>query len=214
MAGLRPTGSGYPEERGRKTTRMSFEIKWKPIEGFEQQYMVSNTGDIYSIRKKRILTPKITRSGYCRVGLSVNGKVSFMAVHRLVAKAFVPNIQEKPTVNHKNENKLDNRAENLEWMTNKEQNTYGTRIERAKAHTDYKARRIDYALVASKHNYHELNKNMQIPVIQMNMFGKQITYFNGISEASKKTGINAGHICECAKGKRKHAGGYKWKYAS
>ena len=186
--------------------------EWKPVEGFEGLYLVSNLGKIYSIRNKTMLKPLVTRAGYNRVHLSVDGKVSSLTVHRIVAKAFVPNPEGKPTVNHKNEIKADNRAENLEWMTNKEQNIYGTRIDRAREHTDYKSRNIDYASVASKHDYKRMGLQFSKSVYQMDLSGNILFKHSGITAASKKTGINAGKICECAQGKRKAAGGFVWQY--
>ncbi|MCD8094546.1 MAG: HNH endonuclease [Ruminococcus sp.] len=78
----------------------------------------------------------------------MNGYRRECSVHRLVALAFIPNPENKPTVNHLNEDKKDNRVENLECATNAEQNVHGTRIECVIAHTDCKNRAIDYAAVA------------------------------------------------------------------
>lgn len=189
------------------------EERWKPIKGYEGTYFVSNHGNVYSLRSAKLLTPIKTRAGYLRVHLSVNGNCKSYVIHRLVALAFIPNPLNKPTVNHKNEQKTDNRVENLEWATNLEQNIYGTRIERVKAHTDYKNRGIDYATVASKHDYKNLNRNQMKPVLQFDKNGFFINRFDGLSEAARSLGISAGHLCSCLKGRRKSCGGYRWKYA-
>lgn len=109
---------------------------WKDIEGFAP-YQVSNLGrvrnaDYWGTKKIRMLTPTPQTSGYLSVTMRHDGKRYSRTVHRLVAQAFVPNPDNKPCVNHRNECKLDNRAENLEWMTSAENNRYGTHIERAK----------------------------------------------------------------------------------
>ena len=95
--------------------------QWKTIQGYEGLYSVSNRGRVYSYRSKRCLKPAHTKAGYHCVHLADKGKVSVMFIHRLVALAFIPNPQDKPTVNHINEIKTDNRVENLEWATNHEQ---------------------------------------------------------------------------------------------
>lgn len=103
---------------------MSQEI-WKDIQGYEGLYMVSNLGNIKSLARKGMLKEKIIKGsfdtrGYPHIQLWKNGKLICFKKHRLVASAFVENIEGKPTINHKNGIKTDNRAENLEWSTHKE----------------------------------------------------------------------------------------------
>lgn len=104
---------------------------WKDIEGFENFYQVSTLGRIRSLDryvrgkdklrliKSRIKNPQI-RNGYYRVSLSKNLFVKAFDVHRLVAQTFIPNPKNKEQVNHKNGIKTDNRVDNLEWVTRKE----------------------------------------------------------------------------------------------
>ena len=86
---------------------------WKPLQKFENDYYISDYGDIFSIYKNKIINPYITKHSYYRIGLKDNKKY---LIHRLVAETFIPNPENKPQVNHINGNKQDNRVENLEWI--------------------------------------------------------------------------------------------------
>ena len=104
---------------------------WKPIKDYEGLYEISNTGEVKSLnlKKGRILKQHIQRS-YLYVGLSKQCKTKLHLVHRLVAKTFIPNPLHLPEVNHKDENKLNNNVDNLEWCTAKYNSNYGTRNKR------------------------------------------------------------------------------------
>ena len=107
---------------------------WKDVVGYEGIYQVSNLGRVkslekkfwsnknnsFSINKEFIRKLSSTRKGYLRVGLMKDLKQKPFLVHRLVAIAFIPNLENKPEVNHINGIKNDNRVENLEWVTTKE----------------------------------------------------------------------------------------------
>lgn len=93
---------------------------WLPVVGFEEYYLISNTGKIFSIRSQRELIVKPKRTGYMDIELNINGKVYYKRIHRLVAEAFIPNPENKPYINHKDGNKLNNNVTNLEWCTNSE----------------------------------------------------------------------------------------------
>lgn len=113
---------------------MSFEKeKWLPVVGYEDLYMVSNYGRIYSIPNDNkvggILKHHVDKkSGYHFIILSKNHKKFNTSVHRLVAIAFIPNPDNKPTVNHIDGNKDNNNVDNLEWATYKEQLMHSFRI--------------------------------------------------------------------------------------
>lgn len=92
---------------------------WKDIEDYEGLYQVSNTGKV--MRNNMILIPYIGTDKYYYVGLSKRSKVTKFKIHRLVAQAFIPNYENKPTVDHINRDRLDNSVENLRWATYSEQ---------------------------------------------------------------------------------------------
>ena len=113
------------------------EEEWKDIEGYENKYQVSNLGRVkrilyknqYSTKpKENILAKRCDGKGYAQVILYKNGKGKSIKVHRLVGKAFIPNTENKPQINHINGIKDDNRVENLEWCTNRENQIHAFKI--------------------------------------------------------------------------------------
>lgn len=122
---------------------------WKDIKGYEDLYQVSNLGKIKSLKQmiccwnghkiiqyempEKILSQRI-RSNYYAVGLTKNKKQKTYSVHRLVAQAFIPNPENKKCINHKDENKLNNKVENLEWCDIAYNNAYGTRTKKTCKH--------------------------------------------------------------------------------
>lgn len=179
---------------------------WKDIEGYEGIYQVSNLGRIKtlpkiinsisggSFRKEQIISPVIQKSGYAHIGLWKNSKCKQVRVHRIVAQHFCynPDPIHKNQVNHLNENKLDNRACNLEWVTAKENTNYGSCI----------ARRI-------------YGREKAVECISINT-GEVIKRFKSQAEANAWCGVarTDGHISACCKNKQKTAYGYRWRYAS
>lgn len=107
--------------------------KWEPVNGYESCYLVSNLGRIKTIGRyikrrwetpifypEKFLVPRIDRYGYVKVSLYQNGLIKHTTLHRIVAEAFIKNPLNKKEVNHIDGNKLNNRAVNLEWVTNRE----------------------------------------------------------------------------------------------
>ena len=119
---------------------------WKPKKDYEGLYEVSNLGRVKSLgngksinSKEGILKPGKIKQGYLQVTLCKNRKQKRFLVHRLVAEAFLPNPENLPFINHKDEDKTNNSVDNLEYCTREYNNNYGTRNERvAKANTNGK----------------------------------------------------------------------------
>lgn len=170
--------------------------EWKTIEGYNGRYEVSSYGRIRSVSMfignhiyhGKVLSPTIMANGYLKVNLILRGKKNTCLVHRLVAKAFIENRENLPQVNHKDEIKTNNNVENLEWCSESYNCRYG------------------------KRNLSMIEKKRK-PVLQLSVDGDLINRFEVLNYASRITGINAAHICDVCKGKRKSAGGYVWKYA-
>lgn len=98
---------------------------WKDVISFEGAYKVSNFGRVYSVRNDKILTLYKDKKGYMRVNLSYNGVRKNARVHRLVAQVFILNPNNYEQVNHKDEDKINNIVENLEWCDNTHKTAYG-----------------------------------------------------------------------------------------
>jgi len=155
------------------------------IEGFEK-YEVSNLGKVRNIKSGRVLKPKLNKYGYLTHCLYGHDKKKFRLLHRIIATAFIDNPDEKPQVNHIDENKLNNDLSNLEWCTVRENIIHGTRTKRA-AEKRFKK------------------------VIQLDLNDNVLNEFESIRQAEQKTGIDASSICRCCNGKAKRAGYYKWR---
>lgn len=98
---------------------------WKDCKGYEGIYQVSNYGRVWSVRSQKYLYGSKDKDGYLRVNLTAkNGKIKLERIHRLVAIAFLENPFNYPQVNHKDENKSNNRVDNLEWCNAEYNNTY------------------------------------------------------------------------------------------
>lgn len=179
--------------------------EWKDVKGYEGLYQVSSDGRLKTLAKRvrtasgtrfspeRIISPIVQHSGYAHVGLWRGGKCKQSRLHRLVAEAFCPNDdpEHKTQVNHINEDKLDNRACNLEWCTPKYNTNFGSCI----------SRRIygrEKGVVCFDKTSHTA-----------------IMTFRSQAEANTWCGVarNDGHIAQCCNGKQKSAYGYCWGYA-
>ena len=175
---------------------------WKPIKGYDGLYEVSNLGRVRSLARtckgrgngrkpirERILCSDVANNGYIRVRLSMDRHTKNRLVHRLVAEAFIPNPDNLPQVNHKNEVKTDNRAENLEWCTAKYNTNYGECIIKNKKNQPHKRCVCQY------------DKDWVL-----------LAEFQSIHEAGKLSGIRWQDISACCCGRQNTAKGYIWRY--
>lgn len=156
---------------------------WKDIKGYEGIYQVSNLGRVKS--KRCILRPG-NNKGYMTVALSNYGKVKYFQVHRLVAQAFIPNPNNLPEVNHRDEKSTNNKVDNLEWCTPSYNNSYNG--------------------LAKKKGLLK-----RIPIVQFSLDGKFIREWSCAGDVEKELGINHRAIYQCCKGRTKSSGGFKWK---
>lgn len=167
---------------------------WKDIKGYEGKYQVSNLGRVKSLNAyghnlEKIMNCPKHHSGYLITIFKVNNKNKTFNVHRLVAETFIPNPDKLPQVNHKDENKLNNCVDNLEWCTRQYNCNYGTRNDR-------------------------ISKNGSKTVNQYDLNGKFIKTWKSITEISKTLNINTGNLSMACNGKYKTTHGYIWKFAS
>lgn len=200
-----------------KNTLGTREEIWKDIEGYEGLYRVSNLGNVYSYLSNKKLNPGNDK-GYLKVNLSKNKKVKQFSVHRLVALAFLPNKNNYPCVNHKDENPSNNNVDNLEWCTYKYNNNYGTIKERISKTLKGKNAGEKHPMYGKHHTLEskkEMSNKLSKPVICLTT-GK---IFNSSKEASIETKISCSNINECCRNKRQSAGKHpitgeklKWEY--
>lgn len=163
------------------------ETIWKDIKGYEGLYQISNTGEIYSCRSKKILKQTVDKKGYKRICLYLNGNIKNFQVHRLIAIAFIPNPNNYPIINHKDENPLNNEVDNLEWCTYKYNNNYMNRNKK---------------LSKSLKGKSTLGEKAYRKVICITT----LKIFNSIKEASLFYNCNKNSICMVCRGERNFSG--------
>ena len=179
---------------------------WKDIEGYEGRYQVSNLGRVKALPRTveghnqhgkwtrtepaKIMAQKLQNTDRYQVSLrDADGKRTTFYVHRLVAMAFVPGYFEGATVNHKNEDHHDNRADNLEWMTKEENNAYGT------------------------HNF-RVGKSLRMAVEMLTDEGEHVAYYDSMSEAAEKSGCPLSSIHRCCYGRQETTNGYRFRFTT
>lgn len=161
---------------------------WKDVSGYEGLYQVSNHGRVkrlFKNGKENVLSGKKDKDGYVEVILSVNQRKKFFRLHRLVADVFIPNPENKPQINHKDRNKQNNSADNLEWATGSE-NVF---------HTFVTGRRV-----------------YKRPVLQYTRNMELVSSWGSIKEAGRALKIAEPNINACCHGRFPTAGGFIWRY--
>jgi hypothetical protein len=167
---------------------------WKDIFGYEGLYRISNCGRVYSLVSNIVLKNVKSKSGYYHVTLCKNGTKKNFRINRLVALHFIPNPQNKPHVNHIDENKENNCDWNLEWCTPKENCNHGTGVQRCIANRDFSSKRK--------------------PVVQLTKTGQIVRCWESIWDVKQKLKYSASNISECCRGIRKTAHGHVWKFVN
>jgi hypothetical protein len=168
---------------------------WKDVPGYEGIYQVSNLGSVLSLNKNKKRKFGDNGHGYLFVSLSKDGAVKCFYVHRLVAKLFIDNPKNKATVNHKNGIKSDNRACNLEWMTQSENSQHG----------------FDTGLIKQNTG---IKNPCSVSVVKYSIDGDFIKKYDCISDAAKENALSPTNIGAACSGKYERAGMYQWRYAS
>lgn len=188
---------------------------WKnvTIDGYEKYYQISNLGRLKSVDriitdsnyynrtrffKGQIVPVRLVSSGYVGAVLSVAGKRKDVLIHRLVSEAFIPNLKNKPQINHKDGNKENNNVTNLEWVTSKENH----------AHSFLKLGRKGPNL-----GKFGSNAPRSRIVEQYSKDNELIATYGSLIEAAQAVGLDSSGICHSCKGRIPFLGGYKWAYA-
>lgn len=172
---------------------------WKPIEGYEGLYEVSNLGRVKSfaipaMKQGKILKPNKKSNGYMRIILCKNGVHKFVYIHRLVAEAFVPNPENKPCVNHIDNERANNHADNLEWCTQKENVRHAAKQGRLCKENGIKAGIKTRKAVVATNGVHTI-------------------HFKSMRDA-ERSGFNMRSVWRCCNRKRKTHMGYSWRYSN
>lgn len=173
--------------------------KWKPVKQFPEVYIVSDDGRVFSKRTQKYLRPNTDKYGYLYYVLCVNGMRRTIKAHRLVADAFIPNPDMKPTVDHINADRKDNRASNLRWATHEEQ--------WLNPHAIWQ-HRIGAKVAADKNK--GIPSKYRKKICAFPIDGAEALQFESLSEACRKLNLNQAHVSECANGKRNQVKGYRF----
>lgn len=171
--------------------------EWKGVLGYEGSYEVSNEGRVRSLerivnptrpymRKGGLLKPNTDRDGYQRVTLFSNGARKKVGVHQLVARTFIPNLENFPIINHKDENPRNNRVENLEWCTHEYNSNYGNRN-------------------------HKVSKEVSKAVTSYNPLSKEFKHYSSM-ELTREDGFTPSKVSRCCNGKQRTHRGLLWEF--
>lgn len=162
------------------------------IQDYEGLYKINKKGEVLSVRSGKLLKAGKNKQGYMNVVLSKNGESKVHKVHRLVARTFIPNPNNYPFINHKDEDKANNCVENLEWCTAKYNINYGTANKRRGT--------------TSRLNPLKPRK----PILQLSLSGEVVGEYNSTNEAFEKTGIDRRQISDAINHRKRQACGFFW----
>ena len=172
---------------------------WKDIKGYEGLYQISSFGRVKKTRnKEKIMKGRIRGKGYLAVTLlDKHGEQKDFYIHRLVAEAFIPNLDNLPQVNHKSEIKTDNNVENLEWCDNLYNVNYGTRTKRS---------------AESNMGHSRKGSGKRTKIYQYSMDGRLVKVWNSLLEIYDELGIFRSCIYKCCHGVYNQSHGFIWSY--
>lgn len=183
--------------------------EWKEIKGYEGRYLISSSGDVISLNYRgsklsKMLTWKVNNKGYAWVELRKNGIKDQRLVHRLVAEAFIENPEGLNLINHKDENKLNNNVDNLEWCNH----SYNVRYSLER----HPERRVNHG--HRKYDGIREGKYTALAVIQLDKDGNIVKEWENTRTIFVETGMSDWSIAEVCRGNRHTAYGYLWRYAN
>ena len=166
-----------------------------------KNYSINENGEVKNNKTNKLLKQSQHKNGYMSVSIKItNGSYKQYYVHRLVAEAFLPNLNNLTDVNHKDYNKQNNSVENLEWCSRSDNLKHSYNYE-----NHNKNRKHVKELAAKNH------EKMKIKVMQRTLSGEFVAEYNSMREAEEKTGIPIQNISSVTSGKRRSAGGYIWE---
>lgn len=160
----------------------------KDIKGYEGLYAITSCGKVWSYRSKKFLTPRDNGRGYLSVDLWVNNESKRFYIHRLVAEAYLPNLKNKPQVDHKDTNKNHNYVNNLEWATPSENNLN--------------------PITREKRLGNIING---IKIIKCDMEGNELDAYKSMREAERENHLANGAISQYFRKGYSQCGGFQWK---
>lgn len=185
--------------------------EWRDVAGYEGYYQASNLGRIKSLDREvpcsrhgvrkirgKLMTPAKATNGYFQVGFRKEGVKNRPLWHRVIALTFIPKVDGKTQINHKNGDISDNRVCNLEWCTASENTLHAHRVLKCRhgmtGRTGYK-------------------NSLSIEVVGTNRMTGQTVRFGSSRDAARQMGVHASGIVACLKGRQKTCNGFAWEYA-